>query len=103
MPDYRRDSFKPGHKIETSEQARKWVLELTDEVEVARFACDMAVRVVEQQRAYSTWLLKQGSALGVLQTLHRVGLIPDAMAEELHERIKATMAPTYRSVRDAET
>lgn len=90
----------PGYPIETEEQARKAVLDLVADTEAARKACnivvpDNAVLTVQAQRkAYATFMVKHGSALGMLMALHRCRRLNDAAYNELRTRVINTLAPT---------
>ncbi len=90
----------PGYRIDTEEQARNWVMELVADVEAARFECNVSVpdnsqaQVRSQMRAYRTYMIKHGSALGVIMALHRAGKLGDVAYNELRQRVVNTLAPT---------
>ena len=90
----------PGHRIDTEEQARKWLLQLVDELKTARIACDVfmfkvgSMTVRQQQKNYNTFMVKHGAALGSLVALHRCGKLSDFAYEELRQTILETLKPT---------
>lgn len=85
-----------GPPIETEEQAKHWVIELTEQTETIRYACDLAITVTDQRKAYIRWMIKRGESLGVLQALKRTGRLSDAAYTDLRSRILATQVPTVR-------
>ncbi len=88
-----------GYRIDTEEQAKNWVLELVQDVELARAECNLVfpddrVRTVEHQRkAYRRFMVKHGSVLGVLMALHRCGRIGDVAYSGLRQRALNTLGP----------
>jgi hypothetical protein len=90
----------PGYEITTEQEARNWVIELVDDVESARLSCnvvipdDQAKTVRHQQRAYTKFMVKHGSALGVVMALHRCRKISDVAYNELRQRVIQTLVPT---------
>jgi hypothetical protein len=84
-------------RIDTEEQARNWVLELVQDVELARDDCNIVfpddrARTVEHQRkSYRRFLVKHGSVLGVLLSLHRCGKLGDRAYSELRQRALNTL------------
>ena len=90
----------PGYRIDTEEQSIQWLEELVDGVEASRRDCDVIIpdnneaHVRHQQRAYRTWLMRHGGALGSLMALHRSNKIGDVAYNEMRARIMATMTPT---------
>ena len=84
----------PGYRISTEEEARNWMVELTDNVESARQACDLTTVPREQRKAYNIWVTRHGAALGTLTALHRCGMLSDVAYNELRERVMQTMQPT---------
>ena len=84
----------PGYRISSLEEARNWVIELTEELKVARAACDFAATVGQQRKAYATWMVKHGGLLGALMALHRTGMLNDVAYNELQAQAMATMTPT---------
>lgn len=93
-------SERPDFEIVTEEQARNWVLELVAGVEQARADCnvevpgDGAATVTFQRKAFTTWLIRHGSALGTLMALYRCRKLNDSAYEELRKRVMYTMLPT---------
>ena len=87
-----------GPPIETEEQARNWVLEIVDEVELLRRQCDIVMTnngpVAMARRDFMRWMIKRGEALGVLQACKRLGKIGDIAYTELRARVLATQVPT---------
>lgn len=83
-----------GPPIETEEQARNWVMALTEETEVARRECDFAVMVKDQRRMFIRWMILRGQALGVLVALKRTNRLSDVAYTELRSRVLATQVPT---------
>ena len=84
----------PRYRITTEEQARAWVMELVDGVELARNACDEQATTEKQRKLYTTWLTRHGAALGSITALHRCGRLGDVAYEELRQRVMRTMNPT---------
>jgi len=82
--------------IETEEQARNYVLELTTATEQLRFACDVAVSVKVQRTAFLRWLVARGDCIGALRTLKRVRLLSDSAYTELRARVSQTQVPTVQ-------
>ena len=85
-----------GPLIRTEEEARNWIAEIVAEVETHRQACDFAVTVGDQRKAFMRWMIKRGEALGVLQACWRFGKVGDAGYTELRTRVLATQVPTVR-------
>ena len=85
-----------GPPIRTEEEARNWIAEIVAEVETHRQACDFAVTVGDQRKAFMRWMIKRGEALGVLQACWRFGKVGDAGYTELRTRVLATQVPTVR-------
>lgn len=91
------DSGRPvGAPIETEDQARNWVIDLTTETESLRRDCDYAVSVKDQRRAFLRWMLKRGESLGVLHALKRTGRLGDVAFQELRGRVLQTQVPTVQ-------
>lgn len=88
-----------GAKITTSEQATAWVEELTHGVVQARAACDAQPSADLARKAWATWMVRHGAALGTLLALHRVGLLSDVAYNVLREKVMATMMPTVVEAR----
>jgi hypothetical protein len=88
------ETTAPGFRIETTDAARGWILELVDSVREARFAIDLAIDTATQRKLERIWLVKHGSALGTLTCLHRCDMITATMYDELRTTIMATMIPT---------
>lgn len=85
--------------IETAEQALAWCEELVHGVEAARVACDIIPAAVSnqravQQRAWRTYLMQHGCALGAIGALMRVKLISPIAYNELTARVRSTLLPT---------
>jgi hypothetical protein len=85
-----------GPKINTEDEARNWVMEIVAEVEGHRQACDFAVTVGAQHKAFMRWMIKRGEALGVLQACWRLSRMSDATYDGLRTRVLATQVPTVR-------
>jgi hypothetical protein len=94
----------PGYRIDTEDQARNWILELVDGVKEARLQCDImfpgdqAATVRHQKKSYAAFMVKHGSALGALMSLHRVGKISDVCYSELRKIVIDTLIPTVVGV-----
>ncbi len=88
------------HEIRTVEQARSYVMELVDKVINAREQCDviipgdpeMTARL--QRKAYRSWMIRYGQALGALTTLMHCRVLNDVAYSELHQRVLQTGVPT---------
>jgi hypothetical protein len=91
------DSPTLGPKLNTEDEARNWVMEIVAEVESHRQACDFAVTVGAQRKAFMRWMIKRGEALGVLQASWRFGKMSDAVYDGLRTRVLATQVPTVRA------
>jgi hypothetical protein len=91
---------QPDFEITSEEQARNWILELVEGVEQARRDCnvtfpgDQAATVRFQKRAYTTWMIRHGAALGTLLALYRCRRLNDLAYSELRARVMQTMLPT---------
>jgi hypothetical protein len=85
-----------GPKIHTEDEARNWVMEIVAEVESHRQACDFAVTVGDQRKAFMRWMIKRGEALGVLQACWRLNMMTDPIYDGLRTRVLATQVPTVR-------
>ncbi len=87
-------------EVKTLEEARNYMIDLVDQLEEARRACDVIlpaapeIMVEHQQKAYKRWLIKHGQALGALTTLCHTRTINEVAYAELRDRIMATMNPT---------
>lgn len=94
MADPRQAALPP--KISTPDAAIKWCEELVIDVELARIACDSPalVAVDDQKKAFHSYLLRHGTALGAIGAILRVGLIQDVAYNALVTRVRATMLPT---------
>ena len=86
-----------GPKLSTEDEARNWVMEIVAEVESHRQACDFAITVGEQRKAFMRWMIKRGEALGVLQAAWRFDRMSDAVYDGLRTRVLATQVPTVRA------
>ena len=84
----------PGYRINTTEEAQNAILELVAEVERARTDVDIQMTLIGQRKAWSTWMVKHGSALGALMMLHRCDKVGDVLYNQLRERVMKTMVPT---------
>lgn len=84
----------PGYRIDTTEQATAWVEENIIDVEHARALCDVQTTPEAMRKAWSAWMVKHGSALGILMALHRCGRLSDLGYNTLRARVMATMTPT---------
>ena len=83
-----------GDPIETEEQARNWLEELTVETEAARQECDFAPMVKDQRRAFIRWMISRGKSLGAVEALKRTGRLSDVAYATLRARVLATQVPT---------
>ena len=89
----------PTAKIETEDQARNWVLELTQDMLEWREKCDVvfpdnsAQTAQYQKRAMWTFLEKHGQVIGALKTLKMCGLISDRCYMELNQQALNTLIP----------
>lgn len=91
----------PGYRLNSSEEAQRWIAELTASVEEARKRCDVVAEVGtvrDAQRAAAVWMTRHGSALGALQALHRAGLLGDVAYNQLRDRVMATSLPTVTEI-----
>lgn len=86
------DTKKPGYRIDSEDQARNWILELVEAVEQMRMLANLAPDTQTQRENYGKLLMRQGSALGALMALHRVGMIGDTMFDEMQKRVLAALA-----------
>jgi hypothetical protein len=90
----------PGYEIVNEEQARNVVLDLVNDVESARIACNIVVpdnhhaTAELQRKAYARFMVKHGGVLGTLTTLHRCRRLNDVAYNELRQRVIQTLAPT---------
>ena len=84
----------PGYRLSTEMEAVNWIEELVLGAEQARVACDVAADPEKAVRAYQTFLVKHGSALGSLMALHRAGLLSDVGYNELRARAMRALTPT---------
>lgn len=88
-----------GEKIETEEQAQKWVLELVQDMLFWRTECDVTFpgdsgkTVQHQRRACWTFLAKQGKVVGALQALLLAGKIGERCYQELNQQAINSLAP----------
>lgn len=91
---------KPGElppPINNAHEGRVWVVEQVEAVLKARVECDSTVITVrDAQRAERRWLVKLGSALGVIGYALRVGHLDAVAYEDLRARVIDTMLPTVR-------
>jgi hypothetical protein len=88
------------HEVKTIEQGKAYVLELVRKVENARDLCDVvipgdkAATVRHQKKAYRSWMIRYGQALGALTTLMHCRVLNDVAYEELRVVVTRTAIPT---------
>lgn len=84
----------------TTEQAKAWVVEQIESLDVARTHCnvifpnDHGKTVDYQKNAERILLVKHGGVLGILVALHRCRRLSDVGYNELRERAMAVLVPT---------
>ena len=87
-------------EVRTLEQGRAYILEIVSHVEQARDLCDVIIpgdreaTVKHQRKAYRSWMIRYGQALGALTTLMHCRVLNDVAYAELRGRILATGEPT---------
>lgn len=86
----------PGYRITTREQAIDWIEDLLTRARAARLRVDFVLGAEERERLYDQYLVRQGSAVGVIMALHRAGLIDDQARSELEARAKITILTNIR-------
>lgn len=88
------------NEVRTVEQARAYILQLVEQVEQARVGCNIRVPgdnvTTEklQRKAFVSWMIRYGQALGALTTLMHCRVLNDAAYEELRRRVNETAIPT---------
>ena len=87
-------------EIRTVEQARAYIMEITLQVINAREQCDVIIpgdplmTAKLQRKAYRSWMIRYGQALGALTTLMHCRVLNDVAYNELHQAILRTGVPT---------
>lgn len=93
----------PQTRIETEEEARGFILELIEDMQKWRAACDVPIEnptklaVKNLQRAAWTFLVKQGKVQGALLALLLSGQVGQAFYDEMRQRAELAMVPTVVS------
>ena len=99
MMNFHEMASQPHYRLETEQEIRNWVEELVNEAIEVRAKLDLIDKDApgsarEMRRLNRRYLMKLGSAQGVIMLAHRLQKIPDAMAEELYGKSLATLLPT---------
>jgi hypothetical protein len=88
------------HEVNTIEEAKKFILDMVEILEQTRASCnieipgDPALTVRMQRKAYTSWMIRYGQALGSLTTLMHCRKLNDVAYNDLRMRIMRTTIPT---------
>jgi hypothetical protein len=102
----------PGYRIETKEQALKWILDEIQNLEDWRARLDVACfnagfgagaqvgKIGELRREFRKFLVRHGSTLGTLVALHRLGQLSDEQYQAIRLRSTLTLTNLSRDLAD---
>lgn len=84
-------------KIETKDQAKKWMEHMIDKVADARFMCNVRIpgdrnaTVRSQRKAERKFLTMYGTVIGMLRSLHATNFLDDVAYEMFRQRANDTL------------
>lgn len=103
MKSFAEMAGESGYRLDSENEVRNWIVELTEKAEHARAAVtaldpDAKGSARQQRRLERAYTVALGAAQGAIMCAHRLQQIPDAMADELYTRTLVTLLPTVQNV-----